>query len=100
MSIPAREAADALENIERAERRSVSAYHDQISAPHLILWGLIWVVGYAASYFWTKGNIVWFALVPVGFGGSWWIGRRRVKAKSRGFGWRYAATLAAVFLFV
>lgn len=100
MSIPAREAADALENIERAQRRSVSAFHDQMASPHLILWGGIWMIGYSVSYLWTRGHLVWFALAPAGFVASWWIGRRRFKAKPRSFAWQYPSTLLAVFLFV
>lgn len=100
MTIPAREAADTLQDIERAQRRSVSAYRDRMASPHLILWGVIWVIGYAATYAWPNGWYVWLALVPAGMFAGWWIGRRYAGAKSRSHGLRYTATAVAVFLFL
>lgn len=49
MPIHPQEAATALREITATEQQSHKAYHYQQASPHLILWGVIWVIGYAVT---------------------------------------------------
>ena len=100
MPIPTQEARDALHHIETAEQQSSAAYHYQKASPHLFLWGVIWMAGYALTYARPQWPLIWPALLVLGIAGSWWIQWRAGAAHSRALGWRYAATLLAVFLFI
>jgi hypothetical protein len=99
MSMPDQQAAQSLHEIEHAARRSAVAYGYQKASPHLILWGLIWVVGYSATYLRPQANAVWPALVLLGIAADFWIGRRTAAEGSHTHGRRFAANVAAVFLF-
>ena len=105
MAIPTHEAAEALRDIERAQRHSALAYSYARFSPHLFLWGVIWIVGYATTYFRPGASLIWAALVPIGLIGSGWLGVRG-GSKSAGSragaapGWRYAGTAIAIFLFI
>src|SRR5215472_7661141 len=102
MPIPQQEAADALQHIEAAERHSATAYHYQQASPHFFLWGLIWIVGYTVTYVRPRWFPLWDVLVALGFVGSFFIGmRRRARGpRTSSYGWRYAATFIAFFLFI
>jgi hypothetical protein len=95
------EAANALKEIAAAERHSGTAYGYQQAAPHLFIWGVIWIVGYAVTYARPHWYLVWIFLTVVGAFGSFWIGHRaHSKGAQSSFGWRYAASFVAVFLFI
>lgn len=95
------EAADALHDIEHAEQHSVTAYRYEKSSRHLFLWGVIWMVGYGVTYVRPRSSLIWAVLVVIGIIGTFWISwRTRTKRSRASFGWRYAATLLAVFLFI
>jgi hypothetical protein len=96
MTVPQKEAADALESVADAERRSITAYRYQRFSPHLFLWGVIWILGYAASYFRPGGWRAWLVLVPLGLVASIWLG----KGWSRPRGWNYGLDFLAIFLFI
>jgi hypothetical protein len=101
MPILPQDAADALQDIEHAGLRSAVAYRYQRSSPHLFLWGVIWMVGYAACYARPSASWIWPPIVLIGVMGSFWINWRAVADRSRAtLGWRYAATLVALFLFL
>lgn len=96
MTVPQKEAAVALENLENAERRSVTAYRYQKFSPHLFLWGAIWIIGYTVSYFRPGGWRVWLALVPAGILATIWIDKRSRRVR----GWNYGVECLAIFLFI
>ncbi len=99
MSLTPNEAADALRDIEQTGRRSSTAYGYQMAAPHFILWGVIWVVGYGVSAIKMEWSIVWPALSLLGTIGSFWLGWRSKPAGQK-FDGRYLATFVAVFAFI
>ena len=100
MSLTNSNAAQSLDEIQRAQRRSAVAYGYQKASPHLILWGFIWAVGYSATYFRPQANAaVWLVLVPLGVATDFWIGRRKTAEGPRAHGWRFSASILAVFLF-
>lgn len=99
MDIRPEDAAHALLDIERAERHSAAMYGYRKASPHLFLWGVIWIVGYAVSFLRPDGWFVWLGLAPVGIVASFWISHRTRSSGSR-FGWRYAATAVSIFFFI
>lgn len=99
--IQPQEAANALQEISRAEQQSQQAYHYQKAAPHLFLWGVIWIVGYAVTYARPHWYLLWAFLTVIGVLGSFFVSWRTPAKDARAsFGWRYAATFIAVFLFI
>lgn len=100
MSVTNSNAAESLNEIQRAQRRSAVAYGYQKASPHLILWGFIWVVGYSATYFRPQENAaVWLLLVLMGVTADFWIGRRTAAGGSRTRDWRFASSMLAAYLF-
>lgn len=97
MPISQQEAAQALKDITRTERRSVSLQGYQMTWPHLVLWGFIWIVGYGAMAAHVTWPYLWLALSCVGSAGSFAIGYGFARGRSKGADWRYAATFLAVF---
>ncbi len=102
MSIPPQEAADALREIQQAQRDSAVAYQHQKFSPHLFLWGVIWMIGYAVNYARPGTNVVWLALISIGIFASFWIGFRTQPKRSGASkaGWQYGTTALAIFLFI
>lgn len=99
--IQRQEAASALKEIATAEQHSGQAYHYQKAAPHLFLWGVIWMIGYAVTYVRPHWYLVWLFLTVFGACGSFWVGRNaHSKGSQSSFGWRYALTFITVFLFI
>lgn len=93
MSLTQQEAAAALEDIAKTERRSSSAYEYKAAAPHLILWGLVWFSGYIGTYLMPSRALwIWLIVDVAGVVASTAIGMR---AKPRGevkFSWRFFLT--------
>jgi hypothetical protein len=100
MPIQPQEAADALRDIEHAEHHSASAFRYQKASPHLFLWGVIWTIGYSVTYVRPGSWLIWIPLLVVGMVGSFWIDWRAAAGRSpASAGWRYVATVLALFLF-
>lgn len=93
------EAADALRDLSRTERRSATAHGNHEASPHLIMWGFIWAAQYAGFYLYPRHMIIFPVLSLLGVIGSWVIGSRN-KHKTAEFSWRYAASFVAVFAFI
>ena len=95
------EAAQTLKAIENTQGRSASAYGYSMAAPHLILWGAIWVIGYGVPWL-LPGRLpwIWLPLVVIGMVGSFAIGMTlRPKAADKSDP-RFWQTFVAIFLFV
>lgn len=100
MPISPAEAQNALHDISRAERSSAALYRYRHASPHLIVWGLIWAVGYGATYAKPQLGVLWPVLVGIGTFASAWIGWKFKPAKPGGYDWRLAGTWLAIFLFI
>jgi hypothetical protein len=100
MPVSPAEAKDTLRDISATARASSTFYGYRTAAPHLILWGILWFVGYGASYFRPAWSFVWPVVVIVGVIGSFWFGRQSSKTKSSVCAWRYAGTSLAIYLFI
>ncbi len=100
MSLSRQQAEEALHDITRTERRSFSAYGYKSAAPFLILWGLLWLVGYGGTdLFPAFANWIWLAVAVFGSVASALIGIR-IKSGTQRFSWRIFFTwLAALAAF-
>jgi hypothetical protein len=62
------EAADALRDIDQTEQHSSTLHGYAKSSPFLILWGVIWALGYSGTYFFPPyTNLIWLSLAVIGF---------------------------------
>lgn len=96
MSLSRDEAAVALRDVERTQRRSQSAFSYRGAAPFFMLWGAIWVVGYGTSELSPQNaGWVWLASSVMGTAASVVIGMRAKPGKPARFDWRIAVTWLA-----
>lgn len=99
MSLTPHEAADALRDIETASRRSGEAFGYRIAAPHLIIWGVAWIVGYGGTDLVPHiAGYLWTATVLAATTTSLFVGSRTAGKARSGDGWRYG--LAVLFFWV
>ena len=76
MSLSPEQAAAALREIEETRQRSLELVVYRQGAPVLVLWGVIWIVGFASNAMWpTYAAIVWTVLTVLGAVASWLISR-------------------------
>jgi hypothetical protein len=107
MSLSPNEAADALRDIAAVETRSHRLYGYRQGSPHLILWGVLWAIGYGLNEPWPQqGRAIWSALVAIGLVGGFLIVLRshaqranRTGAKPRIY-WRFPAIALTGLAFV
>ena len=85
MAITQAEAASALREVEAATDRTVTMRAYSFASPHLILWGLVWILGYGlmGTLPPEQWGLVWAPLNGVGAGGSALIGWRTRHAAHR-----------------
>lgn len=96
MPLTREQAVNTLRDIERAERRSFSAYGYKSAAPHLILWGVIWFAGYGGTYLFPPyANLIWFGLAAIGAVASMIAGMRSKPRGAVKFSWRIFFTWLA-----
>jgi hypothetical protein len=100
MPISPQEAADALKDITRTERRTVSAMGYQMAWPHLMIWGVIWTIGYGAMALGVTWDGLWGVLSLIGTVGSFAVGYGMSHKRDKPFDGRYLATFLAIFAFV
>lgn len=104
MPISTEEAAEALKNIALVQRRASILKGYERGAPHLILWGLIWVVGYGLSDVVPSiAGTSWLVLNVVGVAGNFLLGRAAVVGVPMAgecYGRRFAALSATLLAFI
>lgn len=100
MSLSPAEAQLALKDIEKTENRSAASQHHRHSAPYLILWGVIWAIGYSVTASSPTISWAWAPLIAIGAIGSIVLARRQQSAQSENFGWRYFGSFAAIAIFI
>jgi len=100
MSLSSKEAAESLSDVERAARRSAQAFGYSKAAPHLILWGAIWVLGYSGTDFSPmNADWIWGPLILAGCVGGYLLGRGALPTESSG-AWRVFALAVVALLFI
>jgi hypothetical protein len=86
MNISKQEANEALDQIDDAISQTRRAIGQGTSSAILILWGVIWVLGYSSSQFAPRmAQSLWLCLVVSGTLGSWICGarsRRRIQSSN------------------
>jgi hypothetical protein len=99
IQISPEQAAEALQQAVAAEKRSSQAYRYQRFAPYLLLWGVIWIVGYGASDLVPRlSGWIWLGLILVALAVSIAIGHNAEPNRPRN-GWRYGLFFATVWAF-
>jgi hypothetical protein len=97
MTITHQDAAEALQLIETAKRRSIELRGYQSASPHLVLWGVLWGLGYALSYFFPRSaNWIWLAIVAGGWSVDFLISRNQHHQATDK---RFLGLLMTLFLF-
>ncbi len=67
MSLSPQDAAAALHDIQAAERRSATLHGYRQGAPHLILWGVLWALGYGQTDLRPAyAQTIWAVVTPIG----------------------------------
>ena len=104
MSMSPDQAADSLKEIERTSRRSAQAFSYASASPYFLIWGVIWMIGYAGSDLLPHQDGLWTALTVVGVAACMIVGRRQNRhsdvARARANGYRFLASFAVIFCFV
>ncbi len=100
MTVQPEEAAGRLHDLAATQKRSATLFRYQQSSPHLILWGVLWIAGYTASFFVPKVWFTWPLLCVVGVALNFWIGRAQSRARETSHSGQYGASLLTVVLFV
>lgn len=99
--ITRKDANTALKDVKQVMDRTSLAMGYKAASPHLLLWGVIWFLGYgamAAELFSSSGH--WIVLVAAGTAGSTIIGIRENRRAESPADWRPLATVGAIFLFI
>jgi hypothetical protein len=100
MALSSQQAAEALRDIEAVGNRSSQLYRYRRAAPMLILWGVIWLVGFGLTDLApAQANYFWAPLDIVGVAGCIWMGRNPSAEKSASTSWRWLASIASIFAF-
>jgi hypothetical protein len=97
MPVSPNEASDALRAVSKTEHASSTAFRYSRAAPQLILWGVVWFVGYGVSYLNPRWSGIWIPLVIGASIASGWLGARARAAALRP-DWRLSAALAVAIL--
>lgn len=100
MALSAAEAQSTLKDIEKTENRAAASQQGRFAAPHLMIWGVVWAIGYLVGAISPKMSWIWIPLVIGGVIASFIQDRRVSAGKVSGFGWRYGASFAVIFVFI
>jgi hypothetical protein len=101
MPLSQTEAQGALRDISTAERASAKAYGYRLASPHLIVWGVVWILGYGVSYTRPEWSAAWPVLALAGSIASFWIGwSNSCRTTGMKRDWRGLGTAAAIFAYV
>jgi hypothetical protein len=100
MALSTAEAQSALKDIEKTENRTAASQHGRTSAPYLIMWGVIWSIGYSVTAATPQLSWIWLTLIVGGIIGSVILGMLQSRTYGRGeFGWRYFGSFVLIGVF-
>ena len=76
MMLTTQQASETLDEVAAAQRKAWVLQGYAKASPHFILWGLIWVAGYAGTdLFPAVVGPLWLVLDAIGIGGSFLLAR-------------------------
>ena len=86
MGLSPQDALAALNDVEAADTRARASQANRAGAPYLILWGVVWVIGYGLSGVLPPRDIgwMWMGVSLAGFAGMFLLPRRQ-SSGSRAF---------------
>src|SRR5438552_680958 len=97
MDVSPQDAAQALRDVEDTQARSATLRGYQQAAPHFLIWGMIWIVGYGLSdVFHEHAKAIWGVLVPIGLVAGLFAKR----GANRTISWHYTATALSILCFL
>jgi hypothetical protein len=106
MEISREEAEQSLAEIERITHRTRRSIAASGASVMLIIWGLIWVIGYGGSQFYpARSTFIWLPLCLLGGLISWWVGTRprpvrgKISGKIAAF-WLVLFAFAGIWIFL
>jgi hypothetical protein len=100
MTLSSEQASQVLREVEAVSHRSGQLYHYQRFAPMLVLWGVIWLIGFGmTNFFPARAFWLWIALDVLGVAGCIYLGGRGKQEASNSGAWRWLASIAAIFVF-
>lgn len=106
MQISPEEAQESLADIDRVISQTRRAIAGSGSDLVLIIWGIIWMLGYGVSQFRPQwSGLIWMILVWPGAAASWLVASRKSVIKSPqgqriGFFWLALFAFAGIWLFI
>lgn len=108
MALSLNDANDALQEVARTQRRAAILKGYEYGAPYFLLWGTVWLLGYAGTDLWpARAGLIWLVLDAVGIGGGYLIARATPMGGGVATGdtvsqrsWRYAASGACFLAFI
>src|SRR5260370_3132126 len=96
MMLSPQDAGGALRDIEAAQARSAKVHGYARSSPQLLLWGVLWVIGYGLEdLFPAHASAIWGAIVPIGL----IAGFAALRGAGHEVGWRYGAAAVTLVVF-
>jgi hypothetical protein len=96
MSLSQQEAAVHLQEAEVTGRRSARAFGYRKASPHLILWGVIWGIGYAGTDFYPNlSGRLWYGLIAIGALMAFYLSRAAGRAAEK-TDWRQSVRLVGL----
>jgi hypothetical protein len=100
MTLSSEQASQALREVEAVSHRSGQLYQYQRFAPMLVLWGVIWLIGFAMTHFFpTLASRLWIALDVIGIAGCMYLGGKGKQEASNSIAWRWLGSIAAILVF-
>ena len=101
-SVSPQQAADALLDVRRAQHRLSVLRGYEYGAPHFLLWGCVWVAGYASTALWpANAGVIWLVLDALGVLGGLLIVRATPSDGTRSAkSWRFLGSGATILAFI
>lgn len=100
MTLSTEQASQVLREVDAVSHRSGQLYRYQRFAPMLLLWGVIWLIGFGmTNFFPAHASWLWIALDVIGIAGCMFLGGKGKQEASSSSGWRWLASIAAILVF-
>jgi hypothetical protein len=99
MSLSSHEAQASLAEAAQAGRRSAQLYAYSKASPYLVMWGIIWVLGYGGTGLSPhNADLIWGVLIVAGLLGGAYIGSRSKSCSPSGARSPYVLRITGVGL--
>ena len=105
MNVTKNDVAAALHDVSKTEEHSLTLFHYEMTYPHLLLWGILWIVaGMIGAISPDNTGIGWLIVDTIGIVTSGYLvamnARRFAEDSARSEGLRYLATVVVLTAFI